>query len=366
MKVLFLTHHFFPTIGGIESYSLGLAKELQRNKIEVKVVCFDSDPITKQKLATEETIQGIAIKRIPFIDFGFYKIGFGLLKEIKQADLVHVQNIGFLSDFALLAKALHKKPVVVSTHGGVSHTKKRALIKSFYSSWLDFLLKHANFVIADSPQDFKEFEKKTKRIKLIENGVDLERFFAVKRNAIPNSFVFVGRISRNKRIDLLIDAIAAISNKKPDVRLKIIGKDFDGIQSGLIEKAKTLRLEKNVFFENNADDAQLLKSLGESEFFVSASEFEGFGISVIEAMAAGCIPCLNNIDAFRAFVVDKENGFLADFANAEKAAEKIINLLELTSSEKKKISVAARESVEKYSWKNVVSDIIGVYESVLE
>jgi len=362
MNVLLLAHHFYPTIGGIESYALGLAKSLRENNIDCGVACLNRDPVTRQRLAAEEVIAGIQVRRVPFWDFGFYKIAFGLLKEIKKADIVHVQNIGFLSDFALLSRFLHKKPVIISTHGGISHTKERPALKGFYSKWLGFLLKKADFVIADSRQDFADFEKMAKSIRMVENGVEIEDFLSLERKPKSGSFVFVGRLAKNKRIDLLLEAFALVLQKKPDAMLRIVGSDFDNILYELQQKSIDLEISNRVFFSQNISAAQLLEIISESEFFVSASETEGFGISAVEAMAAGCIPILNDIDAFKAFVNDGRNGFLADFTNPNSAAEKIVSAMNLKGEEKARISENARSSVKKYSWKKVAAQIILIYE----
>lgn len=297
---------------------------------------------------------------------GFYKIAFGILKEIKKADAVHVQNIGFLSDFAILTKFLHKKPVVVSTHGGISHTKERRFLKGIYSKWLDFLLKKADFVIADSKQDFSEFEKKAKAIKLVENGVELEAFFSIKRKPKKDGFIFVGRLAKNKRLDILIDCFALVLKKKPNAMLRIIGRDFDNIFYELEQMTIDQEISNRVFFQDKVSAAQLPELLASSEFFVSASEAEGFGISAVEAMAAGCIPLLRDMEAFRAFVEDKKNGFIINFNDLNEAAEKIVEAMALKETEKRQLSENARARVQQYSWKNVVKEIIAVYEGILK
>jgi alpha-1,3-mannosyltransferase len=87
-----------------------------------------------------------------------------------------------------------------------------------------------------------------------------------------------------------------------------------------------------------------------AEFFVSASEYEGFGITALEAMAAGCIPILNNIDSFREFVKNGKNGFIADFTDSKKASESILNAMNINKKEKTEIAKRAIERAEGFSW----------------
>ena len=102
-----------------------------------------------------------------------------------------------------------------------------------------------------------------------------------------------------------------------------------------------------------------------SEYFISASEYEGFGVSAIEAMASGCVPVLSDIETFRGFV-NGNNGVIVNFTDAEKAADKIMKLINLNKGDRKKMGLNAQNSVKKYSWGEKIPLYEKVYNGVLQ
>ena len=367
MRVVQVTHHFLPCIGGVERVVLYTAQKLVKEGHKCRVVCLDRCHNSEKLLPSSEKFKGIEIKRIPFSDLKYYKVAPRVLDFIKDADLVHVHGIGFFSDYLLLTKHFHRKPIVVSTHGGVFHTKKLLPIKWLYFNlWNRVLLRRADRVVAVSKNDFRIFSKLTKKISLVENGVDVERLLKLKRAAEKGLFVFIGRITSSKRIDLLLKAFAVVKEEQPFVRLAIVGEDFDGTKKKLLGLVKKLGLENCVEFAGNLTGKELDALMSRAEFFASASEYEGFGISAIEAMAAGEIVFLNNIDSFRNFVKHKENGFLVDFSDPETAGLKISEALDSGRERLEKIRKNAVVSVQKYSLNNSFNSLMEVYNSVAE
>jgi alpha-1,3-mannosyltransferase len=361
MKVLHITHHFFPCIGGTEKYVMDLCLELKKRGIKVEVVCLNKCPKETKKLKEKERVKGIKINRIPFWDFHLYKIAPKVIHFIKGFDLIHVHGIGFFSDFLLTKKKEHKKPVVISTHGGIFHTNKKSMLKKFYYNfWLKHQLKKADIIIADSENDFEQFKKISNKVLLLQNAVNTKKFY-FKGKKDYNKAIFVGRISKNKRIDLLIERFAEITKKHPKKTLEIIGKDFDGITEKLKKKIKETKTEKKVFFRGKLTEKKLIEKIKQAGFYLSASEYEGFGIAVIEAMAAGTIPVLNNIKAFRELVENKKTGFLIDF-NKKNSLKKI---MEKKENELKKISSNCLKEAKKHSWKRKVKEIEKIYKDCI-
>ena len=109
-----------------------------------------------------------------------------------------------------------------------------------------------------------------------------------------------------------------------------------------------------------------MKQYNQAEFFVSASEYEGFGLTAIEAMASGLIPLLNDIESFRDFVEQEGNGFILDFSSPEKAGAGIEKALRLKASERKEMASKARLSVNRFDWPAKVKEFAAVYRGCLE
>lgn len=366
MKVLHLTHHFWPCIGGIEKFVFDLAMSLQKNGIETKILCLNSCGKEKQKLKEKENVNGINVERIPFIDLKYYKIAFGTLKKIKDCDIVHVHNIGFFSDYLAVTKFLHKKKLVLNTHGGMFHTKKLGFVKKIYFNlWLKWVLKKFDLIIADSMHDFTIFEKiaPKEKIVLIGNAVDLRDFYNSGKKKEKNTFVFVGRFSSNKKIDDLIEVFAKVSEKRKDFSLKIAGTDFDNLKEKLLRKIREKELEKNVEIIENLPQKELIGLFAKTRYFVSASEYEGFGISTVEAMASECIPILNKIETFST-IIENNNGLIVEFKNHQKTAERVLDLMALPEEKLEKMASNARKSTERFSFSSVIGKIVAEYEKL--
>src|SRR3989338_10085444 len=98
MKILHVCNHFYPNVGGIETY----VKELSKNLIKLghtsDVLCLD----TKYKgetLPREEMVEGIKVFRTGCLDVKFYKLAPHILKYVKDYDIIHVHAVSFFTDF---------------------------------------------------------------------------------------------------------------------------------------------------------------------------------------------------------------------------------------------------------------------------
>jgi alpha-1,3-mannosyltransferase len=367
MKILHVTNNFYPCVGGIENFTMNECLHLIKKGHKSDVLCLNRCGSSGKMLPASGVYKGIRIFRLPSFGPAFYRMATGVLAKVRGYDIIHIHGTGFFADFLSITKFMHKKPLILNTHGGFFHTQKRKLLKALYFHCINrFTIKGMDIVVADSRNDFDIFSGITKRIRLVENAVELGPFrkVAEKKAKSRNRFVFVGRLSRNKRVDLLIRAIGSINRKRKDVELIVIGEDWEGLKKGLEKTAEENGVKDRVVFRGMVTEKELLACLGNAEFFASASGYEGFGISAIEAMAAGCIPLLNRIQTFTHFVRDRESGFILDFGNPEKAAKAIERIIEMPAAEKAGISENARKAAEKYCWERKIADVEEIYRGV--
>ncbi len=361
MNIVQVTHHVWPCTGGIESFVLGLSKELKRKGHNVKIVCLDKCADGK-KLKAFERVKGISVHRIPFTDLKLYKLAPSVLEFAKDVDIIHVHNIGFFSDFLAWTKSEHGAKLVLNTHGGIDHTQSFSWLKHAYKkTFLKKALKQFDAILCDSVDDFEAF-KKFKNAKLVENGVELQPFLQSKTKKISQRLLFVGRLSSNKRIDLLLKMFAIVEKDFPKVELRIVGGDWKGEERKLKTLAKTLEL-KRVRFVGKASEKELEREFARASFLVSASSHEGFGISVLEGMAAGCIPLLNDIPSFRRFAASGR-GTVLDFSDSGKAAKILEKWLEKGEKELKPVRKKCNAFAKGFDWKKKVAEYERVYESV--
>ena len=366
MKVVQIGHHFLPCTGGIEKIMLDLTNYLNKKKIECNVICLNTCAKSAKKLEFKEEINGIKITRLDYLDLNLYKIAPEVLNQIKEFDVVHVHGLGFFSDFLSATKFLHKKKLILSTHGGVWHTKNYSFLKNFYWEIQKGLFLHnIDFVVAVSKQDFEKFSEIVPKEKLIliENGVEIEKFSDCRPDLKTKNFIYGGRISKNKRIDLLIKTFAEVLKKEKNAKLFIVGEDWEGIVPELKQKARNFGIEKSIEFTGMLEEKERKKLINQCAFFVSASEFEGFGIATYEAMAAGLIPIVNDIEAFQGV---KGKGFILDFKAKEAAAGEICTIMNKNLAELNKLSSNAKNYSKQFSWNKRIDEFIKIYERAIK
>lgn len=348
-SVLHIANHFFPCIGGIETHVEKLCLSLAESGLHTEVACLDRCANAGRKLESEETINGIRTHRLPFIDFKYYKPAFSIRKLLKNFDMLHVHGIGFFSDFCSLSQPWHKKPMVLTTHGGIFHTASMAIPKKIYFGAIErALIGKYKKVIAVSRNDKKTFSRICKPV-YIPNGIDFSTLSGIKRKPKENTFLYIGRISRNKRIDRLIGFINNIAGAK----LYIAGADFEGLCGELMEKSKKLGVDDRVEFLGEISEKKKLGLLGKAEFFVSASQYEGFGISALEAMAAGCTPILQDIPAFRELAANGR-GHLVNFDKPP--SESFLRDMKTESR--------CRQFAREFDWKQIAQKTRAAYEAM--
>ncbi len=367
MKILQVVRQFLPSTGGMETYVSSLCSQLRRRGHQSDVATLDYIFKTSRRLPPYQVIEGTNIIRLPSLGNPRYFFAPRLLELLYRYDLVHVHGVDFFTDLLGALRRRHGKPVVLSTHGGFFHTDWHSSFKKMYFRTVTrSALRGVDRVIACSPRDERMFAPVTRRICLIENGIDFPVFADVKKNIRAEELLFVGRISKNKRVDRLIDALALVRKTRPGARLTIIGPDWEGLQEELEELAAGLALESAVNFTGELARGEMLAALARARLFVSASEYEAFGLSAVEAMATGTVPLLNDIEAFREFIDDGRNGFLASFDDAGAAAALIVAALKLPAAELDGMGVRARQTAERYDWEQAADEIINVYKQVLD
>ncbi|MDO8538455.1 MAG: glycosyltransferase family 4 protein [archaeon] len=366
MKIVQIGNHFFPCTGGIEKIMLDLCNQLNKKNIQSDVICLNTCANSSKKLEFEEKINRINVKRLDYLDLRLYKIAPEVLNQVKEFDVVHVHGLGFFADFLSATKFLHKKKLILSTHGGLWHTKNFSALKKLYWQFEKSLFLHnIDFVVAVSKQDFEKFSQivPKEKLVLIENGVMIEDFLDNKPDLKSKNFIYWGRISKNKRIDLLLETFAQVLKKEKNSKLFIIGEDWEGIVSNLKQKAKSLGIEKSVEFTGMLAEKERKKLINNSGFFVSASEYEGFGITTYEAMAAGLIPIVNDIEAFQGV---KGKGFIVDFKQKDSASSEICAIINKNSAELNRLSNNAREYSKQFSWEKKIEEFIKIYEQAVK
>ncbi len=370
LKILHVGNHTIPCTGGVENVIWDSARTQAKLGHDVTIMVFDSCTRSESgaKLRASEEIEGVRIIRVPEFKIGFYRVPpLGVfLDAARHHDIIHVHGFGGWLDLACISKPLHGKPIIVNTHGLFFHTSNRKWFKKIYSNLLMPFIKYAtNYFCADSQQDYLRLLPLSKdKGSVIPNGVNIEPFLRVTTaKKEMTHFIFVGRLSQNKRIDLLLDAFAVVQKNSPKATLSIVGEDWERLLPQFEKQSRALKL-KNVTFYGRISPQKMLQLYSSAGVCVSASSYEGFGVSIIEGMAAGCIPCVSRIPTFTEFV-GENRGILVDFTDSAPAGKAIVALLERPVRESNSTRSRARTYANEFGLERIAREHIRVYHSII-
>ena len=253
----------------------------------------------------EEHCVGFARLRIPGINFILdrMKAPLGLPNRqklqqvIKEADLLHVQFPFFLGHGAIAEAKRQNKPVVMSFHVQPENIlnnlglSSRWLTNLLYRFFIWRFYRRADCVIAPSlfAANLLRDAGLTRPITVLSNGVTESFFLAPTpvNQMPPFHVVSVGRLAKEKRQAQLIQAVAA-SPFKNDIRLTMAG--IGPQQESLVRLAAALGVDAEI---GRVSDERLKTLYQTADVFVQTSAVELEGMSVLEAMAAGCPVLIN-------------------------------------------------------------------------
>lgn len=283
---------------------------------------------------------------------------FKFLLYAPKVDLIFVWfagHQGFLS--VLFAKIFKKKSIVVAggydvadvpelNYGAFTKLKRRFPAK--------YCLKHADIVLPVS--NFTKTETlrriRPKRIEVVYNGVDIERFKAAQKK--EDVIVTIGKVTEQGIKLKGLEAFAKASVYFPDHRFVIIGR----IESSAINKLKNIN--PNIVFTGRILHEEVLKWLQCAKIYCQLSYRESFGMGVAEAMAYTCIPVVTDKGGLPETVGD--TGFYVPYDDEKATAEAIKQAL--ASPEKGK--TARERIINLFSLKERGKQLVKIINELIE
>jgi glycosyltransferase involved in cell wall biosynthesis len=202
------------------------------------------------------------------------------------------------------------------------------------------------------------------RVVVIPNGVDVERIAKIETEREPEPTICcISRLVRYKHVDQILRAIVRLKREMPSVRCKIVGTGPD--ECALRELTARLGLEKNVeflgFVRSHSEVMRILKS---SHVFCLASTVEGFGIVLLEAMAAE-VPFVATAIEPLLEASGGRGGLFFTPGNIEEMGEKLRRLLTDENLRREKIR-EGKEWVKNYRWEEIGRRVLEVYRELAE
>lgn len=357
LKVLHVVRQYTPAIGGLESYVASMVRHQ-------KDLGYDCEVLTLDKifhghdgdLPAMQIIEGVNVKRVKF--FGRRRFFIPLISPFyfRTFDIVHVHNTDVFYDYVALVAAFSKTPCFATTHGGFFHTKDFSFFKTIYFNTITrFSSLFYKAIFAISQNDFDTFKGLNKNIILQHNAIEpLGKDIYDGKN-----FLYIGRLARHKNVMQLIETFAILKAKHDiEGNLHIIGPSWDVTIEDLAAIAEKAGVGSFVKFHGAATSAQMRDIAKTCGYFVSASSFEGFGMSMLEGMSVGLIPLVHNNESFKELVGQSGVGICTDFTDQKAAASDMARTITSATLEQRQ---KAQSFAAQFSWPTLVQNTARVY-----
>ena len=239
----------------------------------------------------------------------------------------------------------------------------------FLKSVNTYLLRQA-MMQADRIVAFSQFSRdlivkglgSTEKIEVIPPGIE-SSWFEVERNQVDsNRILFWGRIEEEKGLPELFVSLKKVTEKFTDLKLTLVG------EGNRLQEYKTLvtdlGLIKNVEFLGWLSGQELQSIAAESRFGIFPSRIESFGLSVVEAMAAGLPVIAARGGAVPENIEENLTGRLVPVNDPYTLTEAILSLLEDQQSAENRAKAAKAAAREKFSWEKTADRMLELYQSI--
>jgi glycosyltransferase involved in cell wall biosynthesis len=278
-----------------------------------------------KKNYTNNVIHVVPAMKIGGVEVGIFK-SYNIINRYFKYEIINIRRISFLDIpsigmSGLILKLFNNKtvPDVVVTSLWPSHMIGFTIGKLFGLKWIAFIhsanvygpfkelfikmaIKYSDYVLCDS--ESTKFSKCRNR----KNDVSVCPYVFPRQHPVSNiisrqyDFIFVGRLSKVKRLDLVLKFIEEYNAVNSDsLSLFIIAGDKDEIET---YRSQIHERNCGITVMNNVDPMDVGRYYNMSKFYILFSDAEGFSMSTVEAMQYGCIPVVRQVGELKNYLND--------------------------------------------------------------
>ena len=230
--------------------------------------------------------------------------------------------------------------------------------------------KVADAVVVSSKLEYEdaiEFGIKKNKLFVIPMGIDVDEYDDSQINHEGTiNILFVGRIARVRRIEILLQAVAKLSIP---YQLILVGgeeKTSSLSKSGYLDElknlCKVLNIDEHVTFVGPVPQYELSNWYSKGDIFVYPSLYENFGQPILEAAAAGLPIISTPVGVARELITDNETGFLFT-GDVQELTDRITQLID--QNVRKEMGKALRQRARSlYGWKKIIKQYLDLYYSL--
>ena len=377
MKIAIDARWIFPEISGIGAYTRELITKLTTIDQTNSYTLIFSDQTLADRLISQIDGGLPSNFNLEIVPYGLFSITNQLKLPSKlralQIDLFHSPNY-MIPLLAFPRNRTGKMKCIATIHDVIPmifrhHAPKSLKSKMFWLySWLMREVgKRADTIITDSQSSANDIIKHLKipaasqsKIKVIFCGVTNEYIPLAQPadSAKTKKILYVGRSDPYKNLTILIQAFAKASAELETAPTLIIAGSPDPRYPEGPELAKKLNIEEHIQWTGYLSDAELLRTFQEADLLVHPSQYEGFGLPVLEAMACG-VPVISS-NASSLPEVAGDAAILVEPNDVEGYAENIVKVLsdqELAAELKQK----GIKNAASFSWQRTAEKTLSIY-----
>lgn len=385
--------------GGVETFTYELSRRLVKLGCRVSVICARSG--ASAKAYTE--IDGV---RVHFVDYGLIPNFSYSINAAKKAidldrsnsfDIYHGQ--GFYGFGCALAKAMKRvrKPFVETIHNLIIRETHSCIQSMLFHKASSLLHNLATFVamtsfalsegilicrVADGIVADSEYTKidatrnygiPSGKITVIPIGVDINRFSPeIRGHKIRKMLnigsdmplvLYLGRLDQRKGVEYLVLSAPSVLKEISDAKFLSVGRG--PFEKPLKQLTKRLGVQDTFIFHPFISDSHLPSLYAAADVFVLPSRWEGFGISMLEAMATAKPVVSTNVSAIPEVVIHGKTGLLVETGNHHQLAEAIIKILS-DRNFAKGLGINGRKRAEKvFNWDVITKKTLELYKLII-
>lgn len=366
----------YPTYGGSGVLATELGKALADKGHYIHFITYQQ-PVRLTGFSANIFYHEVRIPTYPLFDFPPYETALAstLVDVVRNnhLDLLHVHYAIPHASAAYMAKKILEHqgiqiPFITTLHGTditlVGKDKTYAPVVSFSINQSDAITAVSNNLRDETFANFKI----EKEISVIHNFVDIHRFNkkpidAFKRVIAPKGEKIILHASNFRKIKRIADVIYTYNmiRKEIPAKLLLVG---DGPERPMAEElCRELEIGEDARFVGKQQDMEEIYAI--ADLFLLPSEYESFGLSALEAMAAGTPVVATNSGGLPEIITHGVNGYLSNIGDIESMGNFAKNIL---ANEKthNAFKIAAREQALRFDIENIVPLYESLYQNVLK
>ena len=340
--------------GGLQKYMLDLALALNTD-YDVEVVC--GTDFMESLPPKQYEIQGIKVTRyrtfklkgLVFLKNPFHLLG--LWRKLRQADIIHHNDVKFVPVLPLFTG----RDVYLSSHGYIFHNERNDGFKGVYMKAVASISGGYDTIIDVSRNDQIISDKyNLKNTFLIQEGINYNDFKGINKAEVKDRMLYFGRVCENKGLLHLLKCL----NSDSKYLVNIVGNADKAYKTSLEKIIKEQRIDSIIDLKGSLEWNDLSDEISKAEFVLLPSTYEGFGITLIEALASRTKVIASDIQAYRDILTCLDlTDLLFDFTTGKGLEEKVgqVRSLEIDFE-------ALSEKLKHYHIDTMTEEVVNLYE----